>query len=272
MEAAMATLVPTPVGRLNVTDIGTGPVALFWHSLFVDQSSWALVLEALGPGHRLILIDAPNHGLSEPFDHDFTINDCAVAACAVLDHFDIADPVDWVGNALGGHVGITLAAKQPDRVRSLVTIGTPIESFGAVEKWTQIVPLVQMYRVFGPKSVDRILTKALLGSDAVASQPDQARVTMDAFRNADRQAMLRAMRCLMLRRRSLRNEITQITCTVLLLVAEGGQEGWTPTESAAAARSMKKATSETLPGACHIAPLLLAADHIAERLQTFWAG
>jgi hypothetical protein len=35
---------------------------------------------------------------------------------------------------------------------------------------------------------------------------------------------------------------------------------------------MKKATSETVPGACHIAPLLLAADHIAERLQTFWAG
>lgn len=269
----MSIPVPTHLGRLNVTDTGAGPHAIvFWHSLFVDQRSWGLVLEALGPRHRVILVDAPNHGLSEPADHDFTIDDCAVAACAVLDHLDVADPVDWVGNALGGHVGIALAAKRSDRVRSLVTIGTPIEPFGLVEKWTQIVPLVQLYRAFGPRPVDRILNNALLGPDAIAAQPIQARLTMDAFRNADRQAMLRAMRCLMLRRRSLREQIAQITCRTLLLVAEGGQEGWTPAESTAAARSMKNATSETLPGAGNIAPLLLAADLIAERLQAFWAS
>jgi pimeloyl-ACP methyl ester carboxylesterase len=267
----MAALVPTPVGRLNVADVGTGPVAVFWHSLFVDQRSWNSVLEALEPGHRIILIDAPNHGHSESVGRDFTIDDCATAADAVLNHLNIADPVDWVGNALGGHVGITLAAARPDRVRSLVTIGTPIEPFGVVEKWTQIMPLVQIYRAFGPKAVDRILTKALLGSEAITSQPEQARVTMDAFRNADRQAMLLAMRCLMVRRRSLREASSRINCAALLLVPEGGQEGWTPADSAAAARRMKNAVSETVPGAGNVSPLLVAADLIARRLQTFWA-
>ena len=152
----------------------------------------------------------------------------------------------------------------------MVTIGTPVEPFGAVEKWTQIVPLVLMYGAFGPKSVDRILTKALLGSDAVASQPIQARVTMDEFRQADRQAKLRAMRCLMVRRRSLSGQVSQISCPTLLLVPEGGQEGWTPAESAAVARRMKNAALETLPGAGNMAPLLLAAGLIAERLRTFW--
>ncbi|KRE29175.1 alpha/beta hydrolase [Mycobacterium sp. Soil538] len=268
----MSMMVATPLGRLHVTDLGAGPVAVFWHSLFVDQTSWRLVIDALGPGRRVLLVDAPNHGRSEAVDRDFTTDDCAVAACAVLDHLKISEPVDWVGNALGGHVGITLTAQHPDRVRTLVTIGTPVEAFGAVEKWTRILPLVQLYRAFGPSAVDRLLTKALLGSEALAAQPDQAHATMDAFRHADRQAMLRAMRCLMVRRRSLRHDIERITCPTLLLVAEGGQEGWSPGESAAVARSMTNAVSETVPGTGNIAPLLLAPQLLAERLQRFWAS
>jgi pimeloyl-ACP methyl ester carboxylesterase len=252
--------------------MGTGPVVLFWHSLFVDQRSWKLVLDALGPGHRVVLVDAPNHGCSEPVDHDFTIDDCAVAACDVLDHLKITEAVDWVGNALGGHVGIALAATRPNRLRSLVTIGTPVEPFGRFRRWTQIVPLVQLYRALGPRAVAGILTKALLGSAAVAAQPIQTRSTMDAFCTADRRAMLRAMRCLMVRRPSLAREIVRITCPTLLLVPEGGQEDWTPENSREAARTMVNATSETLPGAGNVAPLLCAADQLADRLQRFWAG
>jgi pimeloyl-ACP methyl ester carboxylesterase len=267
----MSMLVPTKIGRLNVTDAGNGPATVFWHSLFVDQSSWRLVFEALGGRRRIIAIDAPNHGRSEPVEHDFTIGDCAVAACTVLDHLNIVGPVDWVGNALGGHVGITLAATKPERVKSLVTIGTPIESFGLVQKWTQILPLVQLYRAFGPNAVDQILTKALLGTDSEAAQPEVARLTMDAFRNADRQAMLRAMRCLMLRRHSVRDYIIRVKAPTLFLVPQGGQEGWTPSKSAEAARAMENATSETLPGTGHIAPLLVASALLAERLEKFWA-
>ncbi len=264
----MAELIPTGVGRLFVMDADEGPVTVFWHSLFVDQRSWGAVLEELGPGRRVILIDAPNHGRSEPVDHDFTIKDCAAAAVDVLDHLGIAEPVDWVGNALGGHVGIVVAATNPDRVRSLVTIGTPVEAFGAMEKWGRLIPLVALYRAFGPKVVDGILTKALLGEDAVAAQPDRAHTVMEAFRRADRSAMLRAMRCLMLRRRSLRTEITRITCPTLFLVAEGGQEGWTIADAQAAASTMSNAAAETLPGTGNVGPLVVAPGRIAERLRT----
>lgn len=267
----MAESIPTCVGCLNVTHYGSGPVTVFWHSLFVDQRSWQPVLDALQSSRRIVLVDAPNHGGSRPVDHDFTIDDCAVAACEVLDRLGVTEPVDWVGNALGGHVGITLAATRPERVRSLVTIGTPIEPFRTLEKWTRILPLVELYRVGGPAVVERPLTTALLGSDTVAAQPDQARSIMAAFRSANRGPMLRAMRCLMIRRRSLREHISRIDAPTLLLVAEGGQEGWGPSDSAAAARTMKNATTGTLPGRGNIAPLLLAPELVAERLEKFWA-
>ncbi|HEX3732365.1 MAG TPA: alpha/beta hydrolase, partial [Mycobacteriales bacterium] len=33
-------LVPTSLGRLNVGQVGAGPPALLWHSLWVDSRSW----------------------------------------------------------------------------------------------------------------------------------------------------------------------------------------------------------------------------------------
>ncbi|WP_235779470.1 alpha/beta fold hydrolase [Sinomonas notoginsengisoli] len=44
----------------------------------------------------------------------------------MLDSLGIQEPVDWVGNALGGHVGILFAASYPDRCRSLAVPGAPV--------------------------------------------------------------------------------------------------------------------------------------------------
>jgi len=257
---------------LYVTTFGSGPVTVFWHSLFVDQRSWELVVAALAPGRRVVLIDAPNHGRSEPIDRDFTIEECATAAVEVLDHLRISEPVDWVGNALGGHVGIVLAATSPARVRSLVTIGTPLDALGLVELWTRIVPLVQAYRLAGPVApLTRTLEGALLGKDAIAAQPVHARVTMDAFRNANRTAMFRAMTCLMIRRRSMRALISSITAPTLMLVGAGGQEGWTWEQAAEAVATMSHGSAATVPGAGHIAPLLVDPALVAKQLEAFWA-
>ena len=58
----------------------------------------------------------------------------AIAAERVLDQLDLTEPVDWVGNAWGGHVGIQLAMRARPRVRTLTTIGTPVHGFSAWEK------------------------------------------------------------------------------------------------------------------------------------------
>ena len=62
----------------------------------------------------------------------------------------------------------------------------------------------------------------------------------------------------MLKRRSLRTEITRITAPTLFLVAEGGQEGWTIADAEAAAATMSNATAETLPGTGNVGPLVVA--------------
>ena len=107
--------VSTDLGRLHVRRTGTGPPVVLWHSLFVDSQSWGPLVDELA---------RPPHGVRDrravarqerggaPRLH---FEECVAAAEQALDRLGLTEPVDWVGNAWGGHVGIRLAAGTPDR-------------------------------------------------------------------------------------------------------------------------------------------------------------
>lgn len=190
-----------------------------------------------------------------------------------MDLLGVAEPVDWVGNAWGGHVGIVLAANRPVRLRSLTTIGTPVRGLGTWERWTKIVPLVQMYRLLGATGfLTEALSDALLGPDAVAAAPDQADAILDSFRGADRAAMLHAMRSVMLNRRDLGDRLPGIATPTLLLAAADDATGWRPTDAQAAADRMPHARARAVRGTGHVSPLLLDADVIETSILELWSS
>jgi pimeloyl-ACP methyl ester carboxylesterase len=108
-----------------VHTIGAGPPAVLWHSLFVDSTTWTRVQQPLSGMRQLIQIDGPAHGHNPPLSHRFTLDDCVGVAVDVLDRLGVQEPVDWLGNAWGGQVGILFASAHPDRCRSLAAIGVP---------------------------------------------------------------------------------------------------------------------------------------------------
>ncbi|MGH3633150.1 alpha/beta fold hydrolase [Mycobacterium sp.] len=263
--------VSTSLGRLHVRRGGAGPTAVLWHSLFVDSRSWGPVLDALASRRTVVAIDGPSHGRSEPVRRDFTFDECTHAAGQALDRLGIAEPVDWVGNAWGGHVGILLAAAQPQRIRTLTTIGTPVPGLSTRFRWTKAWPLVALYRLAGPtRFLCNALSNALLGPEAVAAQPGQAAVVIDAFRRADRRGMLHAMRSMMLHRPSLADRLPRITAPTLMLAARDDDEGWPPGEAEAACATMPNARTATVAGTGRVAPLVLDADRTVQSVVGFW--
>src|SRR5215475_5450263 len=102
-------LVSTDLGRLHVRRTGAGPPVVLWHSLFVDSRSWGPLVDVLARDRTVYAIDGPSHGKSEAVRRDFTFKEVVRAAEQVLDHLGLTEPVDWVGNAWGGHIGIRLA-------------------------------------------------------------------------------------------------------------------------------------------------------------------
>ena len=156
-------MIETSVGRLHVEIDGDGPPAVLWHSLFVDSGSWSRMRPLLRDERRMIVVDGPGHGQSSTPPPTFTLDDCAQAAVEVMDAVGASEPVDWVGNAWGGHVGLTLAAKVPERLRSVATIATPVHALTRRERLT-IVPMVGVYRFIGavPPLANGVV-RALLG-------------------------------------------------------------------------------------------------------------
>jgi pimeloyl-ACP methyl ester carboxylesterase len=268
---ASVTSVPTRLGPLRVETAGAGPPAVLWHSLFVDSTTWARVRQPLATARRLLLIDAPGHGHNPPVARRFTLDDCAGAAADVLDHFRIGEPVDWLGNAMGGHVGIPFADAYPGRCRSLATIGSPVHALTPLERRKMAV-LTGVYRLTGPvPPLVNLLTDALLGPHARAADPQATALVGAAFRRATRRGMSGAIGSVSLHRPDLTPLLAKIS-TPTLICAAADDPTWTPADAARAAGRLPNGASVILPGSGHIAPLFEAAPAVAELLTAFWAN
>jgi pimeloyl-ACP methyl ester carboxylesterase len=263
-------LVSTGLGWLHVGQAGSGPAAVLWHSLWVDSRSWGRLVDAFGAHRHVVTIDGPGYGRSSPIHRDFTLDECATAAGEVLDQLGITEPVDWVGNAWGGHVGITLAVSQPHRLRSLVTIAAPVTPVGRRQRWTKTYPLALLYRLMG---ANRFVTKALfdelLGADAIAAHPVRAAEMMSAFREADRESIRRSIR-FMHSWRVLTDKLPAVTVPTLLITGDLADQHWQPADAQAAAAVMPDARAVAVTGAGHLGPLLLDVDEIASTITKFW--
>lgn len=265
-----AASVATDLGRLHVERLGTGSPVVLWHSLFLDSQSWCGLQHELARKHAVIVIDGPSHGGSEPTGHDFTFADCVAAAERVLDSLGVTGPVDWVGNAWGGHVGIQLAVHRPDRIRTLTTIGTPAHGLRPIERWTKVWPLVQIYRVAGPNPLLlKPLSDALVGRESVDAVPDLARKVMSAFTGAQKAAMFFAMRSMMLNRPDMSADLARLTIPTLLIAGRDDITGWRPADAAAIADTMADARVVATAGSGHSSPLLIDRQTVETALSEF---
>lgn len=267
-HAASGSTVITRLGPLHVRTTGTGPTALLWHSLFVDSTTWARVEPALANNRRLILVDGPCHGTNPPVRSPLTLDDCVGAAVDVLDHFGVDEPVDWLGNAWGGHVGILFAAAHPDRCRSLVAIGTPVHALTRAGRW-QTRLLAAVYRIAGPQPLVNSLVDTLIGPRARTDDPDGCAIVADAFRRAGRRGLYDATRSFSIRRPDLTTVLDRLGMPTLL-ATNHNDPLWTVANARAAAGHLHRGGLVILPGDGHIGPLLQAATTVAEVVTGFW--
>jgi pimeloyl-ACP methyl ester carboxylesterase len=263
-----AATVPTRLGPLHVETAGSGPPAVLWHSLFVDSATWNRVRAPLAAERRLILIDGPNHGGSPPVRRPFTGEQCAGAAVDVLDHLGIREPVDWLGNAWGGHAGVLFAAAHPDRCRSLVALGAPVHALTSAER-RRIRLLAALYLTAGPGAVVKPLTDALLGPKTRTEDPEGAAIVAGGFRRAERRGMFDAIRWLSLRRTDLGPVLGRLE-TPTLLTTNADDVMWTVAAARAAAAHLRNGALAILPGSGHIGPLLQAAPEVVTLVTAFW--
>jgi len=266
-------LIATDLGGLHIERMGIGSPVVLWHSLFLDSRSWCGLQDDLARNHSVFVIDGPSHGRSEPVGRDFTFDECVSAADHVLDGLGLDEPVDWVGNAWGGHIGIQLAARHPSRIRTLTTIGTPAHPLRPAERWAKAWPLVQLYRFIGPNPLLlKPLSDALVGRESFEAAPDLARTVMRGFTDAHKDAMYHAIRSMMLNRPDMTADMAGIAAPTLFIAGREDITGWRPADAQAVADTMTDATVVTAAGSGHSSPLLIDRARVLQSITEFWSS
>jgi pimeloyl-ACP methyl ester carboxylesterase len=264
--AESTTEVPTRLGRLHVRSIGEGIPTILWSSMFVDSHTWDPVVPLLPSGRRYHLIDPPGLGASESLRRDSDIAEAADAAADLLGELGIRSPVDWVGNAFGGHVGFKLGAR-PGLLRSLVAVSSPTQPIPDALR-TQIKVLLPILRTAGPVGPVRSAILAGMLTDASLACEPIERAVIESLRRPSRRSMTLAVRSFILNRVDVTPELADLTVPSLF-VASDDRGDWTPEDARAAAALATDAQAVTIPEARTLIPLE-QPEALALHVRSFW--
>ena len=105
---------------------GTETVVLI-HGMGNQAGTWVRVAPHLAADYRLVVVDLPGHGESEPLGGVLTMADEVEGLAAILDAAVPQGRFTLVGNSLGGWVSLLYCLEYPDkapRVKRLVLVGS----------------------------------------------------------------------------------------------------------------------------------------------------
>ncbi|KQQ95686.1 hypothetical protein ASF62_04095 [Leifsonia sp. Leaf325] len=266
--------IPTRLGHLSVRRVGPddGALTVLWSSMFVDSSTWDRMLPLLRrarPERSFVLIDPPGLGRSEPLNRRSTIAEAAAAAHDALDELAAGRPVDWVGNAFGGHVGYELAV-EPGVLRSLAAISSPVEAISPQLR-RRIELLAPLLRHVGPVGPVRSAVIDAMLTEQSAADPHLRKIVVESLGRPGRRSMSFALRSFILDRVDVSHLMPRIQVPSLF-VASDDRGDWSPVDaerSAAAAGPMVRAT--TVRAARTLVPLE-QPEALAAELLAFWDG
>jgi 3-oxoadipate enol-lactonase len=152
------------------------PALLFSHSMFFDHRMFVAQAAAFGDRHRIVRYDLRGQGESqrhprERLDMDTQTEDAAV----LIEALKLRD-VTFVGNSMGGFIGLRLAARRPDLLRSAVVMGTSADVEEAAEGMDALAAMVQ------EQGMEPVLDGVLwfMMGDTTLNDPSRAKILTGA--------------------------------------------------------------------------------------------
>jgi 3-oxoadipate enol-lactonase len=161
--------------ELHVEDTGTGPAVVFSHGLLWSTAMWRFQVAALRDRYRCIAWDHRGQGKSEVTASGYDMDTLTEDAAALIGQLGAA-PAHFVGLSMGGFVGMRLAARRPELVRSLALVETASDEepllnrprYAAMAAMAQVIGM----RPFVPKVMSIMFGKSFLNDPARAALRD----------------------------------------------------------------------------------------------------
>jgi 3-oxoadipate enol-lactonase len=256
--------------RLYVEDSGgSGPVVLFAHGLLYSCRMWDAQVRALQSRYRCIRYDHRGQGQSAVPLGGYDMDSVAEDAAALIRALGLP-PVHFVGHSMGGFVGMRLAARHPELLRSLVLVDTSADA-EPPEALPRYRMLTFIERWLGPRLVAGAVMKIMHGA-TVRADPARAaelKSLKARFIAADRIGAVRAVNGV-LGRQGVSGELANIRVPTLVMVGEE-DTATVPAKAEAIARAVRGAKLVPVPQAGHLSPIDNPA-FVTEQLSGFLAS
>jgi 3-oxoadipate enol-lactonase len=260
--------IETVLGKIHVqVSAGTGPAILMWPSLLMTGDLWAGQAARFGAENRVVLIDPPGHGGSEPLRSLFTFTDCARTVVELLDGLGI-DKTHFVGNSWGGMIGATFAARHPDRLHRAVLMNCTASKAGIPQR-IQYAAMLQTAKILGGirPPLTRSAVRGFLGPTSLRTRPDVVETVRASVEAVDLGSGGWAVRSVVPNRPDQHPLLARITAPVLVVAGSEDATFGVP-ETRAMADSIPTASFTVLDGVAHLAALE-APERVNELLESF---
>jgi len=258
--------------RVNEVDLfyaeaGSGPeTVVFSHGFLMDHTMYRAQMEALQSEYRCLAYDHRGHGGSERTAVGYEMENLYADAVAFIEAMEYA-PCHFVGMSTGGFVGLRLAIRRPDLLKSLTLIDT---AAGAEpeEGLKQYKLLANIIRYLGWRPViNKVM--AILFADPNPSDPARRAVVAEwkeRIKQNDRMATFRFGHGIWARE-SVVDQLGQIAVPTQIIV--GDKDMPTPvSQSERMAAAIPNARLAVIPDAGHTSPVE-QAERVTAVLQEF---
>lgn len=244
--------VDTPLGRVRVQAAGSGEVMLFWPSLLMTGDLWAGQAAHFAGRHRVVLVDPPGHGGSDPLRRPFTFEECAEVIAAILDDVGAPD-ADIVGNSWGGMIGATFAARHPGRTRHAVLMNCTASAAGGRQRaeFLLMLRIASALKGVRPPLTSRVL-KAFLGPTTAAWRPDVVDFVRRSVESVDLPSASHAVTSVVPHRPDQLDLLARISAPTLV-VAGAEDVTFKPRETRLMADAIAGSRFVVLDGVAHLA-------------------
>lgn len=167
-EASTSRFLRTRKWQLHYNEFGAGPAVILLHGSGPGATGWSNFspnIPSLATRHRVIALDLPGWGKSDPLDPMVEHRQRAQAEAVqlLMDELGL-ERVSLVGNSMGGGVAMQFAVEYPDRIDRCVAMGAGIfPGPGVVNIMTPsglsdgLQIIIETYRDPSPENFRRLL-------------------------------------------------------------------------------------------------------------------
>ena len=214
--------VRTRLGRLFVEERGeakrkSDPAIVLLHGLLFDGGMWRGQVEPLAALGRVVILDGPGHGKSEPPPR-FTLEDHADALLDAFGDLGIERAV-VVGLSWGGMVAMRFALQHSSRVSGLALLDTSSEAETLPDKLRYRAFIALHRRAGFPYALfEREIAPLLFSPRTITTRPELVEASYRRAMGFDREGAAKAGLAVVVHRKSVRARLGEIRVPTLVMV------------------------------------------------------